>query len=198
MMLDWPQIAARLRATAAPRSILLVVLRLGVACSKHPTESGNAAVEIELYRVAFVADGLRYRRDAVPLGRGDNAPDQTVRSITKNSPSISLFHSTSWRYEQPNKVVLTYLATTSNDDLAMSSAVELHINDLPGLGPTDPLHPRPKEIRELDVLAHGLRHLAFLVRVEPNGAAARAMPSDGLSLLTRLAPTLAGELPQPK
>lgn len=198
MILDWPHISARLRASAAPRAILVVVLCLGVACSKQLTESGNAAVEVELYRVAFVADGLRYRRDAVPLGRGDNAPDQTVRSVTKNSPSLSLFHSTSWRYEQPSKVVLTYLATTAVDDPSMNSATEIRGRDLPGVGPTDPLHPRPKEIHELDVLAHGLRHLAFLVRTDPNGAAARAIPVEGLGLLSQLTPGLAGELPQPQ
>ena len=61
--------------------------------------------------------------------------------------------------------------------------------------PGDPLHPRPAGIRELDPLAHGLRHLAFLLRTEKDGAVAMALGPRGVEALQRFAPGVAGELP---
>jgi hypothetical protein len=65
----------------------------------------------------------------------------------------------------------------------------------PGL--PDPLHPRPAEIRELDPLAHGLRHLAFLLRTSRDGAVATALGRRAAEALVRIEPDVAGELPAP-
>jgi hypothetical protein len=66
--------------------------------------------------------------------------------------------------------------------------------DLSAPRPTDPLQPRPAEIRELDPLAHGLRHLAFLLRTSQDGAVARAIGRSGVAAIEKIAPELAGEL----
>ena len=59
-------------------------------------------------------------------------------------------------------------------------------------------HPRPPVIRERDVLAHGLRHLAFLMNREPEGELARALNPAGRMMLSRLKPTVAGQLSVPE
>ena len=61
--------------------------------------------------------------------------------------------------------------------------------------PTDPLHPRPPEIRELEPLAHGLRHIAFLLATDADGAVAAALGPRATAALQTLQPAVAGELP---
>jgi hypothetical protein len=70
----------------------------------------------------------------------------------------------------------------------------LPLPSLAAPGPTDPLHPRPARIRELDPLAHGLRHLAFLVQQDRDGALRRALGARALTVLRSFEPAVAGEL----
>jgi hypothetical protein len=61
-------------------------------------------------------------------------------------------------------------------------------------GPTDPLNPRPAAIRELDPLAHGLRHLAFLVQTDRDGTVCAALGPDAVVALRQFQVEVAGEL----
>jgi hypothetical protein len=190
-----------------PWWLACLVLTLGVAsgCRRH-APSPMPSVAVEVFAVAFDADGLLYWRDIQPLTRSGGVPENAVRALlakhSRRSPSPTpvtrVIHSTSWRYEAPGQIVLTYLACVAPDGEPLPDAIHLRMDELPGLAPTDPLHPRPPVIRERDVLAHGLRHLALLMNREPEGELARALNPAGRMMLWRLNPTVAGQLSVPE
>jgi hypothetical protein len=139
--------------------------------------------EVELIAARFEGDRLRYLvgRQACAMGID---PDETARAATTRLfPAVPLrrvvVHSTSWRYEHGN-LVLTYLAYSD----------ELPFDGLPEV--------LPREARAVgagiaSVAAHAIRHLAFLVRQEPE-TYARAISSETLAHLARIDPEVAGRI----
>lgn len=175
---------------------------LGVAACQHRRASArNVAVSVELFAVTVDHAELRYWRGSQRLLRRSGSPEDTVRALLTqhahgavSAPQAASFlHSTSWRYETPGEIVLTYLAYVPPSSAALTGARHFPVANLPTPAPTDPLHPRPPHIAELDVLAHGLRHLAFLIKREPNGSVALAVDPAGRQVLTQLAPEVAGQ-----
>jgi hypothetical protein len=90
-----------------------------------------------------------------------DSPELDFPEEVKNNCFV---HSTSWRFEPRQTIVLTYLVYSdlllfrknpgkllSLHDTAISSSNHLHI-------------PRPPEITETHVLSHGIRHLSQLVK----------------------------------
>jgi hypothetical protein len=175
------------------------------ACHRRTSTTSSVSASVELFAVTFDAEGVRYWRDEQPLSRASGAPENTVRALLtrhatgSNTPGFDarMIHSTSWRYEDRNRIVLTYLAYLPPQSPLLTVSKRLRIEDIPGQAATDALHPRPPHIAELDVLGHGLRHLAFLMTREPDGAVARALDPAGRMLLWRLTPTVAGQLSAP-
>lgn len=153
-------------------------------------------VAVEVFRVGLTAargEGIVFSRIEGPLESGEN-PDRRARGLAGDDPgAVALIHSTSWRWEEDGRIVLTYLAWFKDGRLGRDA------RPLPPLSPpepTDPLHPRPAEIRELDPLAHGLRHLAFLLQTSRDSAVATTLGPDGVAALRRFEPELAGQLPR--
>lgn len=174
----------------------LAALLLLAAVTGGATHSATTSVAVEVFTVGLgdaETDQLRYQRTEGALSDGLN-PDDRARALA-TAAGIALLHSTSWRWEPDGTIVLTYLAWAADGSLGAGA------RPLPALappGPTDPLHPRPPEIRELDPLAHGLRHLAFLLRTDADGAVASALGPRAAAALHALEPTVAGELPTPR
>ncbi len=137
---------------------------------------------------------LEFARRQGELTGGVN-PDIRARELAgKCAGEITLIHSTSWRWMPDGRIVLTYVAWAKDGTLTPGARA---LPDLGPPGPTDPLHPRPTEIRELDPLAHGLRHLAFLLRTSRDGAVAAALGPRSAAALARVEPDVAGELVAP-
>jgi hypothetical protein len=57
---------------------------------------------------------------------------------------------------------------------------------------TDPKKPRPAEIREQDVLAHGIRHVTFLVRYSADRRIAEVLSPQSLAFFQSMCAQLAG------
>jgi outer membrane receptor protein involved in Fe transport len=57
---------------------------------------------------------------------------------------------------------------------------------------TDPQKPRPDEIREQDVLAHGIRHITFLVRYSADRRIAEVLSEQSLGFFQSMCSQLAG------
>lgn len=171
----------------------LPLLLLAGLSAAEPAPPRATRVAVEVFRVGLATgcERLVFSRSEGPLENGEN-PDGRGRGLAADGGGpIALFHSTSWRWEPDGRIVLTYLAWTMD---AGKGARPLP--PLPPPGPPDPLHPRPAEIRELDPLAHGLRHLAFLLRTSHDGAVATALGPGGVAALSRFDPGVAGELPE--
>jgi hypothetical protein len=139
--------------------------------------------EVELFPARFEGDRLRYQagRQACTAGMD---PDATARALmTSLFPDVPmrrvLIHSTSWRYEH-DCLTLTYLAYS--DDLPFGELEQVLPRDAKAVG-----------AGVASVVAHAVRHLAFLTRHEPE-LYGRAMGPETLAHLSRIEPEVAGRI----
>lgn len=180
-----------MRAASLAAAVVLTLLALpGAAGERKPT----TRVHVETFTAGFTSaegESLSFARLEEQLTGGEN-PDTRARKLAgRSAGEIVLIHSTSWRWEKDGRIVLTYVAWAKDGQLRAGAEV------LPRLSPpgqTDPLNPRPAEIRRLDPLAHGLRHLAFLLRTDREGKVAASLGPRSVEALKRLEPDVAGEI----
>ncbi len=88
---------------------------------------------------------------------GDHPMDEVRAVVERAVPQLTLFHSTSWRWDH-GSVVLTFLAVVP--PAAVTAAVPIGRADLARSGATR----APAVIGSLQVLEHALRHLAWLAQ----------------------------------
>ena len=139
--------------------------------------------EVELFPARFEGDRLRYLCERQACTPGTD-PDSTARALmTTRFPDVPLrrvlIHSTSWRYEH-DCLTLTYLAYS--DDLPFGELRHAVPRDAKAIG-----------AGEASVVAHAVRHLAFLTRQEPERYG-RAMNPETLAHLSRIQPEVAGRI----
>jgi hypothetical protein len=139
--------------------------------------------EVELIAARFEGDRLRYQVGRQPCATGID-PDDTARAATAwRFPDIPLrrvvVHSTSWRYEH-GTLVLTYLAYS--DELPFDTLPQVLPRETEAVGTS-----------VASVVAHAIRHLAFLSRQEPENYA-RAISPETLGHLARIDPVVAGRI----
>src|SRR5512138_2883186 len=74
---------------------------------------------LEIFYVRVFEKSVRYQRRQTTLNRRGGNPDATIRSLIHEKHRTDegdveekefIVHSTSWRYEQPGKIILTYVA----------------------------------------------------------------------------------------
>jgi hypothetical protein len=175
------------------RALAALLLAVSPSVAAEPPRAPLTRVAVEVFGVALRGngEGLDFTRQEGALTNGENPDPCARRLVEEGARQIALIHSTSWRWEPDGRIVLTYVAWVREGTLGKAA------RPLPRLeppGPVDPLRPRPAEIRELDPLAHGLRHLAFLLRTSRDGAMARALGPQATAALQTLEPDVAGEL----
>lgn len=167
----------------------------GCARSLHQ-EPVAPPVRIEVFVVTAdsARQAVQYVRRQAPLSIDSPDPDVVARTLAASSGTPSLLHSTSWRREKDGAIVLTYLAYCEPAQFHPPEPVQIPWKALAAPPPTDPLHPRPPEIRDSDVLTHGLRHLSFLVRHAQDGRLAAALSSESQTFFRAMCGQLAGRL----
>ncbi|MEV7249881.1 MULTISPECIES: hypothetical protein [Streptomyces] len=126
------------------------------------------AVEVVLLR-HDPREGFTYRRLITALGRGVS-PDHAARGLALlgEHDETHLVHSTSWRATREGGITLTYLVHPDPaPDQPGTPLPEPHrIARSPRPG-----HPSPPDLEVGHVVAHAVRHLAFLERTDPAVAA---------------------------
>lgn len=158
------------------------------------------AVRVEIWPVAadnagvWLVSGDDAWRPNLPVA-ADSEPHAEVEltlSGYTSSDERAMLHSTSWRVEGP-AVVVTYLVALKVSGpvrgrwpsaLPVSLELANEVGRPPTNSPTDPPAPR-----HVDVLLHGLRHLAFLLETDATNRAALGPEWD--THLATLKPALA-------
>jgi hypothetical protein len=160
------------------------------------TAPRTASVSLEVFAVASAAEGetIRYVRRSTSLSTRTRDPDAVARDMVGGIATPAILHSTSWRWEKEGTIVLTYLAYCENGEFHGAEPVQVRWDRLAPPAATDPQHPRPAEIREEDVLAHGLRHLSFLIRYARDARLAAALSPRSLTFFAAICGQLAGRL----
>jgi hypothetical protein len=135
-----------------------------------------------------VAYGVR----TADLSRDSSDPDTVARSLMPHDCSLAILHSTSWRWEKDRTLILTYLAFCEDSNCRSSEPSRLAWSELLPPQTTDPKKPRPAVIRQQDVLAHGIRHITFLVRYSQDRRIAEALSPQSLEFFQSMCGQLAG------
>ena len=122
-------------------------------------------VSVETLMLRASTDSRWAYRRATTLPDPGEAPDQAARrvcGVAADAPA-TVVHSTSWRYRPEGEIVLTYAVCPDPEP-------ELPAIELPALeivGGETPATPAPDRIEVANVVAHAIRHLAFLVAEDP-------------------------------
>jgi hypothetical protein len=136
-----------------------------------PLQKGSlVSVCVEAVVLCATSEGIRRieRRDGAELRRpmGTTHPHVRAGAIAEELGLLATFlHSTSWRYEEGG-IVLTYaLLVDPPDDAALEVVrmVEVDAGEIAWAEATEP----PDDIDTPSVVAHALRHLAWLVEADP-------------------------------
>jgi len=166
----------------------------------------SVVVEVFAFRTDY-RGGLAYRDLTGPLW-GDGSPrfpertghlgsarhpDEVARDLlglTRHT-STHLLHSTSWRHERADHLVLTYACCPDpRPDLParpLRDRVLAH-----GAGPASP---SPDAPRTDQVAAHAVRHLAFLLHTDPTVRQVIESVPGLAAILDTWSPAPAGQLP---
>ena len=102
----------------------------------------------------------------VELGADDDPLDTAARMIRSNVGEPIVVHSTSWRRTR-EAVVLSFVAVVDAELVGSFESVDVGRADLARNAATT----APDAIETVQVLEHGLRHLAWLVQDDPVVAA---------------------------
>jgi hypothetical protein len=160
---------------------------------------GMMTVVVEVWPLAadehgiWLVSGTDAWRSA-PIG-ADSEPHFEVELILAEVAGSDpvLLHSTSWRPDGP-AMVLTYMAVLPTRGLVLDSWPAAQPVALELLGVVgNPLPHHPAEVpapRYVDVLHHGLRHLAFLVSTD--ASVSNALTGLWTQWLEQMRPALAG------
>jgi hypothetical protein len=136
-----------------------------------PGIAGRHPVQIEVIFVRpdqSFSDALAYRLVQSPLLEGafpDDAAAALCQSLGGDTgkPAVEVLHSTSWRHDPAQGVVLTYAALP--DPRPDLPAAALHAPSVVCSG--DALRPTPDILHDHHIAAHAVRHLSYLVDHDP-------------------------------
>lgn len=161
---------------------------VGSVCDVQPLDI-EGPVTAEVFTLARSADRLVLTGPCgaapwrIESGAGEH-PLDTVRRIVEGAvDGVLLIHSTSWRYDR-GAVVLTFVVVIDPAAIGAMDVAPVVRSDLArGLS-----HAAPATVDHLQVVEHGLRHLAWLAQED---AVVRATLDTGWHAL------LAGYVPEP-
>lgn len=142
------------------------------SASAETNRQGMAlSLEIILSSLADAAT-VRYAVMREDISDRENDPDRIVNELLESRSwgisaeisASSFIHSTSWRFDPPRAIVLTYFVYSDCNLFEGTSGKLLRLSDAVLCSGQSPQCPRPAVIAEENVVAHGLRHLSHLVR----------------------------------
>lgn len=133
---------------------------------------------LELFLLTRIPDGFHVVKKVLDITQEQRDPDHIADDFIRylfidfhviQEKGKYLLHSTSWRFEDPRSIILTYLAYSDRFSFAHLSPYRLLDNELHIEHSTNPEKPRPSNISEKAVVSHGIRHLAYLIATDQNG-----------------------------
>jgi hypothetical protein len=165
-------------------------------------------VRVEIWPVAadqlgvWLVSGGDAWRDALPV-MADSEPHSDVELLLSRRgarDAVVWLHSTSWRTENTS-VVLTYLAALRTPELVRVTwpdALPVSPDLLDAVGkPFTHAPDAPPVPRHIDVLLHGLGHMATLIEPGRDATTAAALDGPWQQHLTVFEPTMAGMYSEP-
>jgi hypothetical protein len=157
---------------------------------------------LEIFYVRIMGDRVHYQRKQANLSKKGGDPDRRIQSLIQEKSHDSadeaeenefLIHSTSWRYEKPSKVMLTYVAYSDELEFEKGKSHSFPLKKLRTITKKS-TKPRTRVALEKKVVSHGLRHIAFLIRTDPQTDFKSALSPETIEIFEKLWVSLAGKL----
>ena len=157
---------------------------------------------LEIFYLRVVGKDVRYQRKLVNLSRKGGDPDRAIRSLIRQKErALSgkviekefIVHSTSWRYEPPDKVLLTYVAYSEELEFKKGTYNCLSLKRLPTIHKNS-RKPSSKTELEKKVVSHAMRHIAFLIQSGDRDGFKSALKADTVLVFKKLWISLAGKV----
>ena len=104
---------------------------------------------------------LEWRRVEGTIQKDEKPDEAALRLLCLGDGKFEgMCHSTSWRYETTNRIVLTYAVVPDPDPVAEVSILSGDVI----LASIDPLRPAPPNLRAEHIAVHAVHHLVELSR----------------------------------
>jgi hypothetical protein len=156
---------------------------------------------LEIFYVRIMGNSVRYQRRTTNLSRKGGNPDALIRSLIHEKRRAEsseveeqefIVHSTSWRYTQPDKVILTYVAYS--DELELRKG--FHSLSLKKLRMITKKSHKPRSRLDLEkkVVSHAMRHIAFLIQEGDKEDFKSALKPETVEVFESLWISLAGKV----
>jgi hypothetical protein len=161
----------------------------------------NMKTVLEVFYLRIVRNKLCYRRKQMDLSNRRGDPDSLIRSVVQQTVQTTkgvvqnefVMHSTSWRYVRPGRVVLTYIAYSDHLEFRIDRVRTLTLKQLKDIKIASG-RPRTRAGLERQVVAHAMRHIAFLVQTDHTGKYDKAFHPATRKVLKSLWVNLAGRV----
>ncbi|RPJ29497.1 MAG: hypothetical protein EHM33_00580 [Chloroflexi bacterium] len=157
---------------------------------------------LEVFYLRIVGANVRYQRKETNLSRKGGDPDRMIWSLIQEKRRDSageaedqefLIHSTSWRHEKPDKVVLTYIAYSDELKFEKGKAHNLSLKKLRTLTKQS-RPPRSQAELEKKVVSHAMRHIAFLIKTDDQNEFKSALSPRTIAIFKKIWVSLAGRV----
>ena len=155
---------------------------------------------LEIFYLRIIGERVRYQRKKVNLSRKGSDPDSLIWSHIRQKRGDAdeeeqefIVHSTSWRYERPGKILLTYIAYSDELTFEKGKSKSLSLKDLRTILKRS-RKPRSQAELEKKVVSHAMRHISFLIRTDPQIDFESAMTPETIKTFEKLWISLAGRV----
>ena len=129
---------------------------------------------LEIFYVRIMGNTVRYQRKQANLSRKGGDPNRMIQSLIQEKRANAsgdvekkefVIHSTSWRYMQPDNIMLTYVAYSDELKFEKGKAGSLPLKKLKTITKKSQ-KPRSRVALEKQVVSHAMRHIAFLIKTD--------------------------------
>lgn len=157
---------------------------------------------LEIFYLRIAGKSVRYQRREANLNRRGSDLDSVIGSLIQEKRRLDsgeveekefIVHSTSWRYEQPDKVLLTYVAYSEELEFKKGTSHSLSLKSLRTITKKSK-KPASKAELEKKVVSHAMRHIAFLIQTGDQDDFKSVLKPETVKVFERLWVSLAGEV----
>jgi len=165
--------------------------------------SGIMQTILEIFYLRIMGGRVRYQRKQANLNRKGGDPDRIIQSLIQEKqrgegseevePKEFVVHSTSWRYMQPGRIMLTYAAYSDELEFEKGKSHSLPLKQLKTITKKS-RKPRSRAALEKQVVSHAMRHIAFLIQTGDQDDFKSALNPETKEVFEKLWVSLAGKV----
>lgn len=157
---------------------------------------------LEIFYVRIVGKSVHYQRKLLDLSKKDSDPDARIWSHIQQKHAGEagdmqeqefIVHSTSWRYKQPGRVLLTYVAYSDGLEFPRGKFHSIALKNLPTITKKSSKPPSKAE-EQRKVVSHAMRHIAFLIQSGDQENFRDALAPETVEVFKKLWISLAGKV----